>query len=461
MELAHKKCLVVGLGVTGIAVTRFLIHRGASVTIADSASEKGVAEYLPAATEMGARLELGAHRTETFTEADLIVLSPGVPETIEPVRYAKEKGILVTGEIELASRFIRQPIVAVTGTNGKTTTTALLGEMLKASGLTVFVGGNIGNPLIRYAESRKKVDRLVAEISSFQLDTIETFRPDVAVLLNISEDHLDRYPDFDAYVRSKGRIFENQRRGDAAVFNGADPNIERICKNVPSRKMPFFHLENGRSLPETGAVISGRQIFFYPSANRREILDVSAVTLPGRHNIENVSAAGLAALAVGGSLSGVREALGRFKGLSHRMQHVTTVEGVSYINDSKATNMDATARAIDCIDRPLVLILGGRNKGGNFITLRDRMRRYGNRHIKLIINIGEAKEEIEAALKGTVEMKPAASLEDAVGLAYRKAAAGDVVMLSPACASFDMFGSYAERGDVFCRAVKTLKRKAG
>jgi UDP-N-acetylmuramoylalanine--D-glutamate ligase len=324
----------------------------------------------------------------------------------------------------------------VTGTNGKTTTTTLLGEMLKNSGQKVFVGGNIGNPLIDYVDKGEKAEVIVAEVSSFQLDTIDTFRPKVAVALNITEDHLDRYSDFAAYARAKARIFENQKESDVAVFNGLDPFIGSICKNIKSKKLPFYNQSVNDAEINT----------FFKS------LDFSSINLPGKHNLENAYAASLAALTIGGSLEGIQSALSNFKGLPHRLEYVATINGVSFFNDSKATNVNAVARALETFSKPIILIMGGRDKGGNFQTLRDLVRRC----VKKLIVLGEAKEDILFALGDITSTKRASSMEDAVLSAYHAAARGDVVLLSPACASFDMYAGYAQRGENFCRAVGKL-----
>ena len=462
MNLAQKNILIVGLGVSGIAAARFAKNKGANVTVTDIAGEKELAPYAPIAHKLGAAMELGRHNIETFERADLIVLSPGVPHTILPIKRAEAKGIPILGEIELAARFIREPIVAVSGTNGKTTTTELLGDMLKNSGLKVFVGGNIGNPLIDYADKGESAEIVVAEVSSFQLDTIDTFRPRVGVLLNISADHMDRYPDFEAYASSKGRIFENQQEGDAAVINVSDPLVRSISKGLKARKLPFYH--HGNELDETmeGAVISwgdsqtSPSITIHTKENPKRSLDLSRINLPGRHNIENVAAASLAALAVGGTFEGVQSALNDFKGLSHRLEYVATINDIRFVDDSKATNVDAVARALEAFNKPVILIMGGRDKGGDFQTLKKLV----HQHTKKLIIMGEARDSIKSVLKDacTGGAQTTSTMEDAVLLSYHAAVPGDIVLLSPACSSFDMYSSYAERGDAFCRAVDNLNK---
>jgi UDP-N-acetylmuramoylalanine--D-glutamate ligase len=457
MELAEKNITVVGLGTTGMALARFLNKRGAAVVVTDIAAEKDLGPQVQELRQMGVFLELGRHRPETFRAADLIVLSPGVPHTIEPVVRAREKGVPVMGEIELASRFIKEPIVAVTGTNGKTTTTELVGHMLEGSGLEVFVGGNIGNPLIGYADEERKADVIVAEISSFQLDTIARFRPQIAVLLNITIDHLDRYPDFDAYAASKMRLFENQQANDIAVLNGSDPLVRSLTGDLKNKKLIYPQTDEN----EDGAVISGSQVRFHiddpgPLAvdgQRQWSLELSRTKLRGRHNQENACAAGLAAIAAGARPAAIQEAINNFRAGAHRLEYLDTQDNIEFYNDSKATNVDAVLRAIRCFSQPVVLIMGGLDKGSNFEPLRDIFPR----HIKSLIVMGKAAGLIQTALGDLTPPIRAASMAEAVKLARRAASPGDVILLSPGCASFDMYDSYARRGDDFRREVLHLK----
>lgn len=462
MDFYQKNILIVGLGISGMAAVRFAKNRGASVTVTDIAEEKDLGAYLPEILKMGVHIELGRHHVKTFENADLIIVSPGVPHTIPPILRAKEKGVPVLGEFELASRYIREPVIAITGTNGKTTTTRLLGRMLENSGFKVFMGGNIGNPLIDYPDSGGIADIVVAEVSSFQLDTIDTFRPRISVMLNISADHLDRYPDFESYVRSKCRIFENQRESDIAVLNGSDPVICLISKEFRARKLFFYHHGNSHAKNPEYAVlrrINGQnipEIRIYTQENPDGFLDLSKVNLIGRHNMENAAAASLAALASGGTLEGIQSALNNFEGLSHRLEYIKTIHDIRFYDDSKGTNIDATARALEVFSKPVVLIMGGRDKGGDFKQLRGLVRQ----HAKKLIVMGEAGNDIKSVLEDTCKegVQTASEMEEAVRLAYRAAAPGDVVLLSPGCSSFDMYSSYAERGEAFCIAVERLAR---
>ncbi|MBW1696001.1 MAG: UDP-N-acetylmuramoyl-L-alanine--D-glutamate ligase [Deltaproteobacteria bacterium] len=441
MDLEKKNILIVGLGVTGLAMARFLTTKGAFVTVTDTATERELASAIPSVKAMGVRMELGGHRKETFTSADMIILSPGVPHRLEPLRLAKEKGVPVWGEIEMAFRFIEEPIIAVTGTNGKTTTTVLLAEMLKASGMTVFVGGNIGTPLIKYVRKGKRAQMVVAEVSSFQLDTIETFRPKIGVLLNITEDHLDRYENFDAYANSKARLFENQQSEDLAILNGSDATVMNISRSICSKKWLF----NAPSETCTGATIEENRIVLHIGSGRRQYIDLSQVRLKSSHYAENAAAAGLAALAAGGNLRGISSAIKQFRGLPHRIEYVTTKHGVRFFNDSKATNIDAVQKALISFKQPVILIMGGRNKGGNFETLRAAVRS----RVKKLVLMGEAASDIHKVLGRAAPAEIVSTMLQAVYCAKEAASPGDVVLLSPGCTSFDLYRNYEHRGDHF------------
>lgn len=442
--------MVVGMGRTGLSCVRFLRGQGADVIANDGAEEPG--GWADEVCSLGARPVWGGHPPELFVHADLVVVSPGVPHTLDFLREAEARQIPVVGEIELASRFVTAPILAVTGTNGKTTTITLLGEMLKQSGFEVFVGGNIGTPLIDYVSKKQSAERVVVEVSSFQLDTITSFRPSVAVLLNITEDHMDRYPDFNAYVHSKGRIFENQAEQDIAVLNGADPHTLAAAEGIRSRKW-FF---NGSDSRQPGAPPAENHLHIR-TAGVRVSLDLSETPLQGDHNRENIAAAAIAALAGGGNPDGIRTALAQFRGLPHRLAYVDTVNGVRYYDDSKGTNVDAVVRALAAFRQPVVLIMGGRGKGGGYGPLQEPVRR----RVKKLIAMGETREAIRADLgpvcAGGVEVVQ--SLEDAVRFAASASEPGDVVLLSPSGSSFDMFDSYGHRGECFCRAVRQLKQQ--
>lgn len=448
MELADKHIIIVGLGKTGQALARFLLRRGAKVTVSDSAPEEQLGKAPEQLRRAGARLELGGHGSAGFKSADFIVLSPGVPHNIEVLETARRAGVPVIGEIELAARFITTPVVAVTGTNGKSTVTRLTGLMLEKSGLSVFVGGNLGTPLITYADGIQAADVVVAEISSFQLDTAETFHPVVAVLLNITADHLDRYPDLRGYGMSKAKLFSRQTEEDIAVLNAADSHVMELTENIRSRKCLF----NSDGPADCGAWFEEDGINLRAPGSGGMRIECSEISLPGRHNHENIAAAALAAFAAGGSAEGVAAAFRSFRPDPHRMQWVACVNGAHYYDDSKATNVDAAARAVEAVRQPVVLILGGRDKGGDYGGLAEPVRRY----VKGLVLLGEAADAIERELGDIVETRRAASMDDAVAHASQLADAGGTVLFSPACASFDMYENYARRGADFQRAVHSL-----
>ncbi|MBU0991644.1 MAG: UDP-N-acetylmuramoyl-L-alanine--D-glutamate ligase [Proteobacteria bacterium] len=450
MELTNKKILVVGLGKSGVSVARFLKELGALVTVTDTKSKESLGSIADDLQGAGIATVFGTHHDDTFKDKDLIVLSPGVSHTIPPVKKAVSNQIPVVGEIELASWFIREPIIAVTGTNGKTTTTTLVSDMLTCSGKTVFTGGNIGTPLIDYLRHKEKKDLLVVEVSSFQLDTIQTFRPSVSILLNITDDHLDRYDNFNGYAASKIRIFENQEESDTAVIYGDDPKIRALTKDIKCKSL-FFG--GAKDLPfhaviETGQIRINTPILSFS-------LDIETLPLFGGHNFENIAASTLAAMAAGATEEGIRSALSQFKGLPHRIEYVDKLNGISFYDDSKATNVDAVLRALEAFTCPVSLIMGGRDKGGNFSLLKDHVKK----HVKKIIVIGEAAPVIKDALSDVSDILKARNMEEAVILAHQNASPGEAVLLSPACASFDMYNSYAERGNDFRMAVSKLKVK--
>jgi len=454
MKIDGKRFLVAGLGRSGIGVARFLQNRGADVTVADAAGPESLGRFFDMARQMDIGLALEDAADAAFEEAEHIIISPGVPRTIAPIENAMKRGVPVTGEIELASLFIKEPMIAVTGTNGKTTVVTLIGRMLEESGLRVHVGGNIGNPLIDYAGSHDRCDIVVAEISSFQLDSVQTFRPQVGVMLNISEDHLDRYPDFKAYAESKWGLFQNQGLGDFAVLNGRDPQTRKGVDRTRARRLIFG---DGTHPSEAAAIKEGEIVFKALPKGMAELngarIDLSGTRLVGRHNHENIAASCLAAAAAGGSLAGILSALRQFKGLAHRMEWIASIDGADYYNDSKATNVDAVVKALESLDRPVILIMGGRDKESDFNLIRPGARQ----KVKQLILIGEAGEKMESLFKDEFFTQRADSMEEAVLLASQGARPGDAVLLSPACASFDMYASYADRGERFVLAVTAIR----
>ena len=452
VPLDGRRVLIVGMGRSGVAAARFTMARGARVTVNDAAAPDALGDVPAELAAIGAAVVTGDHPLDLFTAADLVVLSPGVPHDIEPVRAAVAAGVPVMGEFALACRHIREPMVAVTGTNGKTTVTSLLGDILERSGKTVFVGGNIGNPLIGHVADGRPVDVVVAEVSSFQLDTAPGFRPDVAVLLNITDDHLDRYPDRKAYAASKAAIFASQQPSDIAVINADDPAVCAAADTINAARWIY-----GRHVvPEAGstsAAVGDRDIRIRRAGEPDRVLDISGAALQGLHNRENMAAAALAGLAAGATLAGIQEATNAFSGLPHRMESIGEHNGVRFVNDSKATNVDAVKRALETFaGQSVVLIMGGRDKGSDFSELESGIRQL----VKKLVTVGEAAGSIYAALSHAAPATRAATLAAGVRVAVDTAAPGDVVLLSPGCASFDEFESYAQRGDTFRDLVRNL-----
>jgi UDP-N-acetylmuramoylalanine--D-glutamate ligase len=447
MDLLDKKVLVVGMARTGIATAKFLAAKGARVTTTEMKPEEEMKEAVEELKGMKLSTEWGGHRTETFLRQDLIVVSPGVDLSIDPIQKVIRHGVRVISEIELACHFIHVPIIAITGTNGKTTTTLLIGEMLKEDGRKVGVGGNVGEPLILFADGRDRWDVLVAEISSFQLEAIEDFRPRISVLLNITEDHLDRYRSYDEYIEAKVRIFANQNSGDLAVLNRDDPVVMRFREKVKAKRF-FFSLKE--KLNE-GAFSDGQTISL-KLGKKREQYSLAKASLKGIHNVENMMAAVATARSYGCSKKAIQAVLDRFKGLEHRVEFVREIEGVRYYNDSKGTNVGSVVKSLQSFSEPVTLIAGGKDKNGDLSPLGEWVQK----RVKHLVLIGEAKERMGRELGGLTDTVMAETMEEAVLLARQKARPGEVVLLSPACSSFDMFKDYKERGKVFKEAVKRL-----
>jgi UDP-N-acetylmuramoylalanine--D-glutamate ligase len=447
MELNGKRALVVGLGKSGVASALFMKAHGARVTVSDTKSGDELRNEIPVLLDHGITVETGGHGDRTFRGQDLIVVSPGVPVDAPPLVQARSLGETVIGEIELAAQFLPGPIVAITGSNGKTTTTTLVGEIMTAAGVPTLVGGNIGTPAISLAERAKPETVVVLEISSFQLETIQTFRPKIAVVLNVTPDHLDRHRTFEIYTDAKARIFENQQGSDFAVLNADDPT----CVALGARtRAQVFWFSRQKEVPQ-GAWVRDSNIVFRDSNGQREILQVSEIPLKGAHNLENVLAAVCSGVLMGCAPEKVRQAVHDFKAVEHRLEFVATVAGVDYYNDSKATNVDATIKALESFPANIHLILGGKDKGSDYTVLNDLIRQ----RVKGVYTIGAAAAKIESQVKGA-EIVHAETLENAIRKANATAQTGDVVLLAPACASFDQFKNYEHRGKVFKDIVAAL-----
>jgi len=444
MDLKGEKVLVVGMARTGIATAKFLKAKGSLVTTTEVKPKEEVREAVQELKEMDILSEWGGHQTETFLKQDIIVVSPGVDLNIEPIQKAIQQGVKVISEIELAYHFIPVPIIAVTGTNGKTTTTLLISEMLKEDGKKVGVGGNVGEPLILFADGKDRWEVLVVEISSFQLEAIEDFRPRISVLLNITEDHLDRYPSYDDYIEAKVRIFANQNSGDLAILNRDDPIVMRFREKVKAKKVLFSLKEK----LDEGAFSNGQTISLR-LGGKGEKYSLAKTPLKGIHNVENMMAALTTAKIFGCSKKSIQDVLNRFKGLEHRLEFVREITGVRFYNDSKGTNVGSVVKSLQSFSEPVILIAGGKDKNGDLSSLKELIQK----RVKHLILIGEAKERMNRELGGLTDTVMAKTMEEAVLLAHQKAKGREVVLLSPACSSFDMFKDYKERGKVFKEAV--------
>ena len=448
MELNGKRVLVVGLGRSGVASALFLKSRGARVTVSDTKSEDQLREEIPALLDQGIAVETGGHGERTFQNQDLIVVSPGVPVDAQPILQARALGQTVIGEIELAAEFLRGQIVAITGSNGKTTTTSLTGKILAASGLKTLVGGNIGTPAISLVEQSNDDSITVMEVSSFQLETIRGFRARIAVILNITPDHLDRHRTFDAYVDAKARIFENQQPDDFAVLNADDPTCVKLAGRTRAQVCWFSRKRE----PERGAFVRNREIVFRDGSSEQTVMPVSEIPLKGSHNLENVLAAVCSGALMNCKPESMRTAVAGFKAVEHRLEYVATVNGVEYYNDSKATNVDATIKALESFPANIHLILGGKDKGSDYTVLNDLLRL----RVKQVYTIGAAAEKIESQIRSAASIQSSGTLENAVRNAAGSARPGDIVLLAPACASFDQFQNYEHRGRVFKELVGKL-----
>lgn len=449
MDLTNKRVLVVGLGRSGVASALFLRERGARVTVSDAKPEDQLREEIPVLLDQGIAVETGRHGERTFQNQDLIVVSPGVPFDSPPLVQARALGEPVIGEIELASEFLPGPIVAITGSNGKTTTTTLIGEILTKSGLKTLAGGNIGKPAISLVAKSTPETLIVLEVSSFQLETIRSFRPKVGAILNITPDHLDRHRTFEAYTNAKARIFENQTASDFSVLNADDPT----CVDLASRtRAQVFWFSRKREV-EAGAFVRKGEIIFRRDGSEQEIILVADVPLKGAHNIENVLAAVCAAAPMGCDPQRIAQAIREFKAVEHRLEYIATIRGVEYYNDSKATNVDATIKALESFPANVHLILGGKDKGSDYTVLNDLLRQ----RVKCVYIIGAAAEKIESHIRGAAEIVSSITIQNAVQHASASAQPGDVVLLAPACASFDQFQNYEHRGRVFKELVLAMR----
>jgi UDP-N-acetylmuramoylalanine--D-glutamate ligase len=447
-SLRGQKVTVVGLGRSGKAAASLLVEAGVRVRISEVRPREKLEGDLSSLVEKGVQFEFGGHRPETLLESDLIVLSPGVPLDIPALAAARSKGVRIIGEVELASLFTSAIFVGITGSNGKSTTVTLMGEMLKAGGRPALVAGNIGTALCGVVRGLSPRHVVVTELSSFQLETIETFRPHISALLNISPDHLDRYPDLIAYARAKARIFETQEGTDFAIVNADDDLCMSLSAGIKARRLLFSR----RGPLQEGCFLEDGRVLFRMERCTEEICSTAEIAIKGVHNLENAMAAVAAGCLLGLEPAALKRALQTFPGLEHRLELVLERDGVKYINDSKGTNVGAVLKSLESFESPVILIAGGRDKGGDFHPLTEAAKG----RVKSFILIGEAKEKIRSAVKASTPVFEAHDMRDAVRQARSVAEEGDVVLLSPACASFDMFANFEERGRVFRNEVHRL-----
>jgi len=443
--------LAVGLARTGIVVSLFSAAYGGVVTATDIRPESELGDTATKLRAAGVKVELGVHNDATFLDQDLIVLSPGVPAKLPALELARAQGIPIWSEIELAWRFLRGKLVAITGSNGKTTATSLVAHILKTSGIPTQVGGNIGTPLLALVEASTDSTVTVAEISSFQLEAVEKFRPEIGVLLNLTPDHLDRHASFEDYAQAKMRMFENQLERDAAVLNADDPEV---TKRMPSK--PHIYWFSRQKRVATGAYLSDGQIIFRHEGSETLLARRDEIPLKGEHNVENVLASCAAAYLAGAVPDAISNGVKTFAGVEHRLEFVAEIAGVAFYNDSKATNVDATLKAIEAFPGPLLVILGGKDKGSDYTTLREPIRQ----RARMALLIGAAADKIASQLGDAVPVERAETIDRALKMAMHHAHPGDVVLLAPACASFDQFENYEHRGRMFKELVAKLESQS-
>ena len=452
MKLKKKSVLVVGFARSGLTAANFLLKRGARVTITDLHNKNTLKEHISQLVGP-VQLSLGGHRLEDFLNTDLIVLSPGVSLSRPELQAASQHNIAILSEVELAYRFVNGTVIGVTGSNGKTTTTSLIGELLKNSGKQSMVAGNIGFPLIQWAETQygsgAPPTTVVVELSSFQLETIEKFRCHIAALLNLTPDHQDRYQKFEDYIRAKERIFLNQTSGDHAILNADNPHTLEIAERCKSSVLLF---SRKRSL-EKGVFVQKGIIRIRSKGKNHDLMPIQNIRLIGNHNLENVLAATAVGLVAGLTPKTMAKTFENFRGVEHRLELIAELNSVSFYNDSKATNIDSASRALQALTVPLVVIMGGLDKGADFGKLRPFMAD----KVKLLILIGSATNKIHKALSGTVKTIAVSDMIEAVQQAHQATVPGDAVLLSPGCASFDMFKNFEHRGRIFKQAVQALE----
>ena len=457
-ELNGKRILIVGLAKTGVSLASFLTRNGAAVTISDHKSKAELSGFLEKLESMqNVTLELGGHTPKTFLNQDMIVLSPGVPPHLKIFDYARSQGVFVTGELEFCAQFIKEPMIAITGTNGKTTTTHLIHTFLVESGIKAWIGGNYGEPLSEYLLKGEKADVLVVEVSSFMLEHVQKFNPKNIVFMNLAENHLDRYRTMEEYVNAKRKIFLNTNQGTTSILNADDNAVVELARDPMVQRGRIFYFSRKPSLEpqimNIGGAVTIKNQVRVRTGPEIEYYSVENTKMKGKHSYENMMAAILAAREHGAKHDAIQRVIENHKGMPHRLEYVRKVGGVEFYNDSKATNVHAVLRALDSFDENVILIMGGKETNLNYAPLRDKIQR----KVKTLILVGEAKERINRDIGDFSETFLIGTFEEAVLIAYQKSRIGDTVLLSPGASSFDMFDSYVERGNYFKEIVNKFK----
>ncbi len=455
-----KKVLIVGFGLSGVAVAKYMAKQGAKITVTDTKQKNELLDSINACGDLKIEWELGKHNNKTFHAAELIVVSPGVPPTLEALKEAREKNIPIISEIELAAQALQEPLITITGTNGKTTVTTLLGEMFKAGEKPAYVGGNIGKPLLDYVtDGTGGAQVVVAEISSFQLDITQNLTPALAIFTNIEQDHLDRYGEMANYIESKKRLLKFCDRNSYVVLNYDDPIVQKFSDECAGKLLWFTKrnpMEIGGTFAEnfTGCYYNSKTKQVIARINgKEEVYELAGFRLFGEHNRENLMSAICAARAMGVKPQAIQSVINGFKGVAHRLEYVRKKDGVFFFNDSKGTNVMSVKRSLEAFAaNPIILIAGGKDKNMDFTPLVDPVQK----KCKILILVGEAKEKINRAIGDFAETYLVGTFEEAVLLAYQKSRSGDIILLSPGCSSFDMFRNYEERGDYFKKLVSQL-----
>ncbi len=456
-DLKDRRILIVGLARTGVALSKFLTKHGAKVTVSDHKSKAELAHFLEQMEGVDVTLELGGHTPKTFLNQDLIVLSPGVPPHLKLFDYARSQGVKVSGEFEFCSQFVKEPIVALTGTNGKTTVARLVELFLKESGVNTWIGGNYGAPLSEYLAAGEKADVLICEVSSFMLEHVETFTPKNVVFTNLAENHLDRYRSMEEYINAKRKIFLNTNQGTTSILNADDNAVVELARDPAVQRGRIFYFSRKPSLEpqimNIGGAVAIKDQIRVRTGPEIEYYSLAHTKLRGQHSYENLMAAILAAREHGAKHEAIQRVVDSFNGMPHRLEYVRRVGGVEFYNDSKATNVHAVSRALDSFEENVILIMGGKDTNLNYTPVKDKIQR----RVKTLILVGEAKERINRDIGDFSETFLIGTFEEAVLIAYQKSRIGDTVLLSPGASSFDMFDSYVERGNYYKELVNKFK----